>query len=69
LPLIFQRDSMATGCIIVPFPTPPLLNHLLELLHLFLPDFERADRIGEFWGNPKTRTFGELLIDCGRIGR
>jgi hypothetical protein len=23
----------------------------------------RADRIGEFWGNPATRTFGELLID------
>jgi hypothetical protein len=40
-----------------------------ELLHvLMLPDFERADRIGEFWGNPKTRTFGEL-IDCERIGR
>ena len=36
-----------------------------ELLHvLMLPDFEPADRIGEFWGNPKTRTFGELLIDC-----
>jgi len=35
-----------------------------ELLHvLILPDFDRADRIGEFWGNPKTRTFGELLID------
>ena len=34
-----------------------------ELLHV-LPDFERADRIGEFWGNPKTRTFAELLIDC-----
>ena len=29
-----------------------------------LPDFERADGIGEFWGNPKTRTFAELLIDC-----
>jgi hypothetical protein len=29
-----------------------------------LPDFERADRIGEFWGNPKTRTFAELPIDC-----
>jgi len=29
-----------------------------------LPDFEPADRIGEFWGNPKTRTFAELLIDC-----
>jgi hypothetical protein len=28
-----------------------------------LPDFERADRIGEFWGHPETRTFGELLID------
>jgi len=32
-----------------------------ELLHvLMLPDFERADRIGELWGNPKTRTFAEL---------
>jgi len=36
-----------------------------ELLHvLMLPDFDRADRIGEYWGNPKTRTFAELLIDC-----
>jgi hypothetical protein len=35
-----------------------------ELLHvLILPDFERADRIGTFWGHPETRTFGELLID------
>ena len=35
-----------------------------ELLHvLMLPGFERADRIGEFWGNPRTRTFAELLID------
>jgi hypothetical protein len=30
---------------------------------LMLPDFDRADRIGEFWGYPETRTFGELLID------
>jgi hypothetical protein len=29
-----------------------------------LPDFERADRIGEFWGHPQSRTFAELLIDC-----
>jgi hypothetical protein len=29
-----------------------------------LPDFERADQIGSYWGNPKTRTFAELLIDC-----
>jgi hypothetical protein len=36
-----------------------------ELLYvLMLPDFERADRIGELWGYPKTRTFAELLIDC-----
>jgi hypothetical protein len=32
-----------------------------ELLHvLTLPDFDRADRIGEYWGE----TFAELLIDC-----
>jgi hypothetical protein len=36
-----------------------------ELLHvLMLPDFDRADRIGEFYKNPKTRTFADLLIDC-----
>ena len=36
-----------------------------ELLHvLMLPDFERPDRIGEFWSYPESRTFAELLIDC-----
>jgi hypothetical protein len=36
-----------------------------ELLRvLMLPDFERVDAIGSCWGNPKTRTFAELLIDC-----
>ena len=36
-----------------------------ELLHvLMLPDFERADRIGEFWSYPESRAFAELLIDC-----
>jgi hypothetical protein len=35
------------------------------VLHvLMLPDLERAEQIGEFWGHPKTRTFAELLIDC-----
>jgi hypothetical protein len=29
-----------------------------------LPDFERADRTGEFLGYPGIRTFAELLIDC-----
>ena len=41
-----------------------------ELLHvLMLPDFERADRIGEFWSYPESRTFTELLIDASRTGR
>jgi hypothetical protein len=36
-----------------------------ELLHvLLLPDFDRVDRIGEFWSYPESRTFAELLIDC-----
>lgn len=36
-----------------------------ELLHvLMLPDYERAGRIGEFHGNPKTRRFAQLLIDA-----
>jgi len=35
-----------------------------ELLHVLrLPDFDRADAIGTFWGHPETREFGELLID------
>ena len=41
-----------------PAPRAELLNVLM------LPDFDRADRIGEFYGNPKTRTFAELQIDC-----
>lgn len=36
-----------------------------ELPHvLMFPDFERADAIGSYWGNPATRTFADLLIDC-----
>jgi hypothetical protein len=31
---------------------------------LMLEDFERADRIGEFWGYLESRAFAELLIDC-----
>ena len=37
-----------------------------ELLRLLmLPDFDRADRIGEFWSYPESRNFAELLTDCG----
>ena len=40
-------------------------THRAELLHvLMLPDFERADRIGEFWSYPQSRAFAELLIGC-----
>ena len=28
-----------------------------------LPDLQRAERIGEFWSYPQSRTFAELLID------
>ena len=35
-----------------------------ELVHVLrLPDLDRVERIGEFWGHPETRSFGELLID------
>ena len=33
-----------------------------ELLHVLLPDLERAERIGEFWSHPQSRTFA--VIDC-----
>jgi hypothetical protein len=29
-----------------------------------LPDLERVDRIGEFWGYPQSRAFAELLTHC-----
>jgi hypothetical protein len=36
-----------------------------ELLHVrMLPDLERAERIGEFWSYPESRTFAGLLLDC-----
>ena len=36
-----------------------------ELLHvLTLPEFDRVGAIQSYWGNPKTRPFRELLIDC-----
>jgi len=36
-----------------------------ELLYILtLPDFDRVGAIQSYWGNPKTRNFAELLIDC-----
>jgi hypothetical protein len=34
-----------------------------------LPDLERAERIGKFWGYPLSRTFAGLLIDCEESAR
>ena len=45
----------------MPSVPPPAPN---SSMFLTLPDFDRADQIGEFYGNPKTRTFAELLIDA-----
>jgi len=37
-----------------------------RILHVLrLPDLDRAERIGEFWRHPDSRTFGELLIEPG----
>jgi hypothetical protein len=34
-----------------------------ELLHvLMLPDFDRADRIGEFWGYPESRAVAAMSL-------
>jgi hypothetical protein len=34
------------------------------LLHvLMLPDHARATRIGEFFGDPRTQSFAQLLVD------
>jgi hypothetical protein len=32
-----------------------------------LRDLERVGAIQSFWDNPKTRTFGEFLIDCEEV--
>jgi hypothetical protein len=40
-------------------------QQLKGLLHvLTLPDFERVGAIQTYCGNPESRAFAELLIDC-----
>ena len=41
-----------------PLPAPNSLHVLM------LPDFDRADAIGSYWANPRTRVFAELLVEC-----
>jgi len=41
----------------------PSVRPRAELLHaLMLPDFEKAERIGEFWGYPESRAFWSQLL-------
>jgi hypothetical protein len=47
-----QEERLALG----PAPRAELLRVPM------LPDFERANRIGEFWGYSESRAFAELLI-------
>jgi hypothetical protein len=50
------RTTKAPLAETVPFP-PSIAVQLL-------PDSDRAERIGEYWSDPQSRTFAELLIDC-----
>jgi hypothetical protein len=53
-----ERQPQARLDALGPAPRAELLRVLM------LPDLERAERIGEFWTCPQSRSFAELLIDC-----
>jgi hypothetical protein len=59
---VVNLDEMEAGLKARLEALPPAAR--AELLHVLrLPDFDRVDAMGTFWGHPETRTFGELLID------
>jgi hypothetical protein len=41
---------------------PRVRDELLNVL--LMPDFERARKIGDFWSNPRSKAFAELLMDA-----
>jgi hypothetical protein len=53
-----NADSGSASTTLGPAPRAELLRVLT------LPDFERADRIGEFWSYPESRALDELAIDA-----
>jgi hypothetical protein len=53
-----ERDLRAKLDALVPTVRAELLRTLM------LPDYDRARRIGDFWIEPRSRRFAELLIDC-----
>ena len=51
-----DADGQARGVFLAPLFGLLAGVHRSELLHvLMLPDFDRADRIGAYWGNPGIR--------------
>jgi hypothetical protein len=73
-----RAQKTQKGCELAPAVVPDVLELRLqqrldalppaaraELLHVpMLPNFDRAERIGEFWSYPSSRSFAELLIDA-----
>jgi hypothetical protein len=53
-----ERDLRAKLDALGPWVRAELLNVLMT------PDYDRASRIGDFWLDPRSRTFAELLIDA-----
>jgi hypothetical protein len=49
-------DSEPASTRSVPLPAPNSSTSYAS------PDFDRVERIVEFWGHQETRSFGELLI-------
>ena len=56
-----RPDELAFESALTRWDPPPAPNFSTSSM---LPDLDRAERMGDFWANPRTRTFGELLIDC-----
>jgi hypothetical protein len=53
-----ERDLQAKLDALGPRVRAELLNVLMT------PDYDRAARIGDYWADPRSRTFAELLMDA-----
>jgi len=57
VPTNSSADSGSVSTRSAPLPAPGSSTSRCSRL-------ERAERIGDFWGYPESRSFAELLIDC-----
>jgi hypothetical protein len=57
---VFLPQSLAITGTSPPASTPSVPPRAELLYVLLLPDYDRAGRIGEYYGNPLTRSFAEL---------